>query len=351
MKKCLSMILAVLLLCGGIITGSLAEGEFEYTAKGKKAEITAINGEGEVEVPAELDGNKVTSIGMYVFNWNNTVTKVTLPEGLQKIERGAFAGNNKLTEINIPDSVTSIGNGAFSSCSALETVEISPYHKTYGICNKQLFLKKNMTLLRYYGTERGTCEVFWGIKTIGEEAFSGSTVSTIILPDSVTAIGPCAFISCGNLKNIFIPNSVKSIGVQAFCFCDSLESISIPASVTRIDPGIFDYCGKLTDIQIDPANKKYEAQGLFLIDKTKKMIISAPSSLKGKVEIPDGIKEIGNGAFQGCSDLKELTIPDSVKKIGVSAFWNCSRLVVKAHAGSAAQKYCEQNDVQFEVIE
>ena len=142
MKKCLSMILAVLLLCGGILSGSLAEGEFEYTAKGKNAEITVINGTGEIEVPAELDGKKVTSIGMYVFNGNTTVKKVTLPEGLQKIERSAFANNDKLKELNIPDSVTSIGNGAFSSCSALETVEISPYHKTYGICNKQLFLKR-----------------------------------------------------------------------------------------------------------------------------------------------------------------------------------------------------------------
>ena len=351
MKKCLSMILAVLLLCGGILSGSLAEGEFEYTAKGKNAEITVINGTGEIEVPAELDGKKVTSIGMYVFNGNTTVKKVTLPEGLQKIERSAFANNDKLKELNIPDSVTSIGNGAFSSCSALETVEISPYHKTYGICNKQLFLKKNMTLLRCYGNENGTCEVFWGIKSIGEEAFNGSKVRAVILPDSVTAIGACAFISCGNLKNIFIPDSVKSIGIQAFCFCESLESISIPAGVIRIEPGIFNYCGKLTDIQVDPANKKYEAQGMLLIDKTRKTVVSATSALKGTVEIPDGIKEIDNSAFQGCSDVKEMISPDSVKKIGVGAFSNCPTLVVKGHAGSGAQKYCEQNNIRFEVIE
>ena len=90
------MILAVLLLCGGILAGSLAEGQYEYTAKGKNAEITLIKGAGEIEIPAELDGKKVTSIYYYAFNGNNNVTKVTLPEGLQKIDMMAFANSGSL---------------------------------------------------------------------------------------------------------------------------------------------------------------------------------------------------------------------------------------------------------------
>ena len=316
MKKFLSMILAVLLLCGGILAGSLAEGQYEYTAKGKNAEITLIKGAGEIEIPAELDGKKVTSIYYYAFNGNNNVTKVTLPEGLQKIDMMAFANSGSLKSINIPDSLTVIGNGAFSSCSALESIEISPYHKTFGVCKDVLFQKKNMTLLRYFGKEKDTYEVFWGIKCIGEDAFNCSEMSTIILPDSLTEIAFCGFIGCEKLKNISIPNGVKSIGGQAFCFCESLETITIPASVNKIGPGVFNYCDKLTEIKVDPANKKYEVQGLLLIDKGKKMIVSSTSAIEGTVQIPDGIREIDNSAFQGCVKMTELIIPDSVKKFG-----------------------------------
>ena len=63
MKKCLSMILAVLLLCGGILSGSLAEGEFEYTAKGKNAEITVkLDEKGELESIAGSGAVKLTSV-------------------------------------------------------------------------------------------------------------------------------------------------------------------------------------------------------------------------------------------------------------------------------------------------
>lgn len=351
MKKCLSMILAVLLLCGGIITGSLAEGEFEYTAKGKNAEITAINGEGEIEIPAELDGKKVTSIGYYAFNGNCNVTKVTLSEGLQKIEGRAFANSSSLKSINIPDSVTVIASNTFSSCSALKSIEISPYHKTFGVSNDVLFNKKDMKLLRYFGDETDTYEVFWGIKSIGEDSFNCSEMSTIILPDSLKEIDFCGFIGCSSLTDIFIPNGVKSIGTQAFCFCSSLKTINIPASVTYIGPGVFNYCDYLTDIQVDPANKTFEVKDLLLIDKNKKTVISSTSAVEGAVEIPDGIKEIGPSAFQGCDKLTEITIPDSVKKIGDNSFWNCDKLVVKGHAGSFAQKFCEQMNLKFEVIE
>ena len=50
----------------------------------------------------------------------------------------------------------------------------------------------------------------------------------IIIPNSVTSIGVCAFKNCTGLTSITIPNSVIFINKYAFNNCISLTSISIP---------------------------------------------------------------------------------------------------------------------------
>ena len=62
---------------------------------------------------------------------------------------------------------------------------------------------------------------------IGNFAFWGcSSLSNIVIPDSVTAIGDYAFYYC-SLSNIVIPDSVTAIGICAFpYFCDTILSKS-----------------------------------------------------------------------------------------------------------------------------
>ena len=140
----------------------------------------------------------------------------------------------------------------------------------------------------------------------GEESFT--------IPDSVTSIDDCAFISCESLKSITIPNSVTSIGARAFFGCTSLESIIIPDSVTEIGVDAFSFCQNLTEATIPDSVTKIE-NGAFL----------SCESLES-VTIPDSVTSIGNMAFEYCKSLKNITIPDSVTKIGYEAFWGCKSL-------------------------
>ena len=77
------------------------------------------------------------------------------------------------------------------------------------------------------------------VTRIGNYAFKDQSITSVIIPDSVTSIGEGAFAQCYSLKSIVIPDSVVDIGADAFCDCISLERIAIPASVTGIADSTF----------------------------------------------------------------------------------------------------------------
>lgn len=97
----------------------------------------------------------------------------------------------------------------------------------------------------------GTYSIRKGTKIVGNWAFDGcSSLSSIVIPNSVTSIGKGAFIGCRSLSDIVIPDSVTSIGERAFESCKSLTSIVLPDSVTSIGFEPFIGCESLTDIII-----------------------------------------------------------------------------------------------------
>ena len=153
------------------------------------------------------------------------------------------------------------------------------------------------------------------VASIGKEAFVGCNfLSCLVLPDCVTNIGNCAFGGCSSLSNIVIPNSVTSIGDRTFLQCSSLSSVVIPDSVTSIGDRAFQDCSSLPNIVI-PDSVTSIGEGAF----------SSCSSLSSVV-IPNSVTSIGKEAFYGCSFLSGITIPDSVTSIGEGAFGSCSSL-------------------------
>lgn len=70
-----------------------SSGDYEYILlEDGSAEIAGYSGSAEdLEVPAELDGHPVTSIGDGAFYYCDSLTSVTIPDGVTSIGEGAFA--------------------------------------------------------------------------------------------------------------------------------------------------------------------------------------------------------------------------------------------------------------------
>ena len=153
------------------------------------------------------------------------------------------------------------------------------------------------------------------VTNIGDYAFSGfRSLTDIVIPDGVTSIGDCAFENCSSLSSVVIPDSVTSIGKCAFEGCRSLTDIVISDGVTSIGKCAFEGCCSLTDIVIPDG-----------VTSIGECAFANCSSLTDIV-IPDGVTSIGNDAFGGCSFLSSVVIPDSVSCIGGSAFRGCESL-------------------------
>ena len=351
MKKLLPLVLAALLVCGMFVAGASADTSGDYEFDRKTDNTVVITGADSAlkdgNIPAELSGHQVSAIADdALFNMTN-LTDVVIPEGVTTLGRYVLYRCPKLKSVTIPASVTEIGEGSFAKCDKVPAILVAADNPVFTVNNKALINTQEMVLLKYTDSKPGDYEVGWGIRRIGVGAFTGSKLKSVTLPASVTEIGGQAFAYCSGLQAVNLPETVTSIDVQAFSFCSQLKSITIPNSVTYIGEGIFNWSPALKTVQIAPDHPVFEMNGPFLVNKAEKMIACCLNSAKGKCEIPDGIEKIEYLAFVGCSGLKEITIPASVTDIPVEAFRDCKNLVIKAPAGSYAQKYCESNKIKF----
>ncbi len=128
-----------------------------------------------------------------------------------------------------------------------------------------------------------------------------------------------------------IPQQIAGVPVtgieNAFHYCYALEEVRIPDSVESIDKRSFYACDKLKNIWVDPENKHFSDGGCgVLFSKDHSILIKYPCGRAGSYTLPDTVTEISQNAFYTCKKLTAAELPESVARIGDGAFASCTDL-------------------------
>jgi len=219
----------------------------------------------KLEIPAELEGKKVSAIGMNAFTGNNVITDlvipegvttlnwysfntcrnletVTLPDSLEFIDSWAFERCSRLKTINVPANVTRINGGAFAQNSSMTSITCDPANKNYVSVDGVLFTKDMKELVAYPGGIQGGYTVPATVNHIGDAAFYGALgLDSVTILGNLDFIGFEAFAECSKLTDVAIRDGVNYVGYWAFRGCDGIKTLTVPQSVTNIGNQAFGF--------------------------------------------------------------------------------------------------------------
>ena len=118
-------------------------------------------------------------------------------------------------------------------------------------------------------------------------------------------------------------------------FAKQLSEVHIPEGVVEIGNETFYGCSKLKLVELPASIEKIGGGAFFQCSKLSDIVL------------PERLTEICGGAFYNCVGLRDLVIPTNVTKIGTNAFRDCYNLIIHAPAGSCAETYAKENNIPF----
>lgn len=188
------------------------------------------------------------------------------------------------------------------------------------------------------------------ITAIGQGAFSGCDIESLIIPNSVREIGKNAFSNCYLLKNVTMSSNIEKVGQSAFAGCSQINFTSKQNC---------DYVGNSFNpyLVLVRANKK-DFNYITVQDGTKVILDSVFKDCVAIVTmtLPDSVVAVGDYAFSSCTKMKSFNVSETSKLayIGVNCFENCTNLQkvvlpksLKEMGVKAFQNCAALNDVEI----
>lgn len=272
-----------------------------------------------IEIPAGIPSLGITTTSAGIENSTSlflnctSLETVILHEGLQYINYGAFDGCSSLKSIVIPSTVYGIDVAAFRGCTALETITI-----------------KDGSVL----------------KTIGNEAFKNSGITSIVIPATVKRLGTNVFQDSAKLKSVSFLGSLRELPNYTFTNCSSLETFNFPKDILGLGANLFEGTA-LKSVVIPGTIALWNGSSTFLnCTKLETVVMeeglrsmSPTNMFKGctnlrSVKIPSTITTITTNAFEGCTALSVIELPVNITKIESKAFMGWTAAQTIRFAGS-----------------
>ena len=341
------------------------EGDFIYL-NSNKTDIIGYNGayNSDVVIPSSI-----ISIGDRVFQYKR-LRSLTIEEGSQLTSIGEYAFSyTYLESITIPNTVISIGVYAFSGIENLfyRGTAADTYNNNWGARNRNIIADavtlyysdsaqtvvsscrtngktkvvipaQVKTINSWVFYNKGITEVVFEegsqLETIGTNAFSKNSISTLTLPNSITTIEGSAF-EYNNLKELIIPDSVTTIGGSAFGY-NNIKIATVSENTTSISPFAFNgtiflsYNGPAQDsynslwgagyLNVDTSNLYTENDYVYL-DSSKEFLVTYEGN-DSTINVIPSVREIANNAFFSNSTIMYATFASygNLEKIGKSSF-------------------------------
>ena len=262
-------------------------------------------------------------VGDYAFTDCTSLATVVIAEGVTYLGDYCFRDCTSLTEIVVPDSCEYLGKYAFYNCTALESATIgitvpAIYEYTFYNCENLATVVIGISVEQigdyaFYNTALTRVTTPYTLRFIGDYAFAESElIERVTLRSGFLSIGDGAFMNDAALTTINFPSTMTDIGAYAFYGCSSLASVTIPELVERIEDYTFAYCTNLSQANVN-GTITYIGDSAFYRDALTAFIFT------------EGLTEIGRDAF-AYNALTTIELPDTLETLGEQAFNECSVL-------------------------
>lgn len=191
------------------------------------------------------------------------------------------------------------------------------------------------------------------VTALGHRAFYEKTVTTVVVPDSVTEIGAACFSGDNYLVSLKLPDGLKKLPPASLESCMRLYDFDLPQSLEKIYSSVFEFNYYLTHLTLPSSLTEIEQQNFiglyglqsltlaednaaFKLDEANGLLMTADGTRllhcfsdivpAEEIILPEGVKIVDPFAFHYDYDVKRIVLPEGVETIGAMAFAMCPNL-------------------------
>ncbi len=285
---------------------------------------------------ADFSECTISTIGYESFSGCTSLSQVSLHETLSEIGERSFEGT-AIKTIEFGKNVNSIGKDAFLGNKVLESIVVVEKNKEFSTVDGVLYNKNGRSLIVYPVAKKGAFTLPQGVEEIREGAFKNATLTDLTVPQdsALNTIRNNAFEG-SKITSISLPEAVTVINAETFKNADKLKSIELGSAVTYIGKSAFEGAKSLAEISLpdavrDVSTKAFKNTGLVTVNVGNGVVRLGSEAFANNKALKDvvlgeNLEKLGAGAFMNCAALSKINLPANVNSFDITVFTGCKAL-------------------------